>query len=251
MANKSAQKVFASTQDHLDIEDVKEDMLVLKDGRVCIIIETSAVNFSLLSEVEQDSKISAFAGLLNSISYNLQIVVHTESVDVSKYIIMLQKYMTQQKSDKIRYQIENYIEFIKNLIKKNDVLDKRFYVVIPYIPYGIKRTSPLKQFFQKPDKIIEMEKLIERAKLDLYPKKDNMMKLLLRMGIKSRQLSGEEIIKLFYKLYNTENNFIPKVHFSEEDYVAGVVGSNTKNNLQDNIDKSQIYKNESENKSTI
>lgn len=237
MSNKN--KIIASTQEHLDVEDIKDDLLILKDGRVSLILETSAVNFSLLSEVEQDSKITAFSGLLNSINFNLQVVVHTETVDVSKYIVTLQKYLNQQKSEKIRFQIENYIDFIKNLIKKNDVLDKHFYIVLPYIPYDVKRTSSLKQVFKKPDKILNIEKLIERAKLDLYPKKDNIMKLLLRMGIRSRQLTGDEMIKLFYKLYNAESGFVPKVNFTEDDYSAGIVGY--EDTFSDEIDKSKVY----------
>ncbi len=221
----AANRIMSTTQDHLDIEDVRDDMMVLKDGRVCIILETSAVNFSLLSEIEQDAKIAAFAGLLNSINYNLQIVVHTESVDVSKYIVTLENYKNKQTSEKIKYQISNYIEFIKNLIKKNDVLDKRFYVVIPYIPYGVKRTSPLRQVFGKPNRILDLGRLLETAKLDLYPKKDGIVKLLIRMGIKTRQLTTEEIIKLFYKLYNSEGNTLPKSRFTEDDVLAAVVGT--------------------------
>lgn len=236
---KLSKKIIASTQEHLDIEDVKEDILILKDGRTCVIIETSAVNFTLLSEVEQESKIAAFAGLLNSINFNLQIVVHTENVDVSKYIITLEKYYEKQKNDKIKYQIRNYIEFIKNLIKRNDVLDKRFFIVIPYVPYGVKKTSPLAQIFKKPDKIYDMDKLVEKSKVDLYPKRDSVMKLLLRLGIRSRQLSGEEIVKLFYKLYNTELGYIPKVHFSEEDYEYGMIGYTRK---AKQVDQSKIFK---------
>jgi hypothetical protein len=218
-------KIVSSTQDHLDIEDVRDDMLILKDGRVAIILETSAVNFSLLSEVEQDAKINAFAGLLNSINYNLQIVVHTENVDVSKYIVTLEKYLNAQTSEKIKFQIQNYIEFIKNLIKKNEVLDKRFYVVIPYVPFGVKRTSPLRQIFGKPDHIVNIASLMENAKLDLYPKKDGIVKLLMRMGIKTRQLRTEEVIKLFFKLYNTDSGVLPKARFAEEEYTAGIVSS--------------------------
>lgn len=218
-----ARYIGASTQDHLDIEDVRDDLLILKDGRVSLVIETSAVNFSLLSEVEQDAKITAFAGLLNSINYNLQVVVHTETVDISKYLATLEQYMIKQSSERIRYQIRDYLEFIKNIIKRNDVLDKRFYVVLPYIPFGVKRTSPLRQFFGKPNRIVDLDKLLERAKLDLYPKKDAVIKLLQRMGIRSRQLATEEIIRLFYKLYNIENTALPKTELPQEEYMTGLV----------------------------
>lgn len=220
MANRT---ILASTQDHLDIEDIRDDMVILKDGRVVIILETTAVNFSLLSEMEQDAKVTAFAGLLNSINYNLQIVVHTENVDISKYIVTLENYMQKQTYPKVKYQIQMYIEFIKNLIEKNEVLDKRFYVIIPYIPYGVKRTSPLRQIFGKPDRILNMNRLIENAKVDLYPKKDAIIKLLMRMGIKSHQLNSEEAIKLFFKLYNPDSGFLPKSNFTEEDYTADIV----------------------------
>jgi hypothetical protein len=234
------QQPFASTQDHLDIEDIKDDLLILKNGQVNIILETSAVNFSLLSEIEQDAKVAAFAGLLNSINYNLQIVVHTENVDISKYLITLEKYLKQQASERIRFQIQNYIDFIKNLIKRNDVLDKRFYVVIPYIPYGVKKTSPLRQLFGKQERILEINKLIDKAKLDLYPKKYGIIKLLLRMGIKSRQLSNQEIVKLFYKLYNIDSGYLPKAKFSMEDFTTEVTG--TPNSNSADSFRSEVFK---------
>lgn len=224
MTTKSSQPIIASTQDHLDIEDIQDDLVILKDGRVCLILETSAVNFSLLSEVEQDAKIKAFAGLLNSINFNLQIVIHTESVDISRYVVTLEKYLRDQTNPLIRHQIQDYTEFIKNLIKRNDVLDKRFYVILPYIPYGVKRTSPLRQIFGKPDKILNVSSLLEKAKLDLYPKKDGVIKLLMRMGLRSRQLNSEEVIKLFFKLYNVDSGFLPKTRFIDDEFTAGVVG---------------------------
>ncbi len=212
--------IVATTQDHLDIEDIKDNLLILKNGNVCIVIETSAVNFYLLSEIEQESKIYAFAGLLNSLGFYIQVMIHTENIDISRYLKHLDEYKLKQRDPKIKYQIDIYRKNIKDLIVKNNVLDKHFYIVIPYLASMPKKPSFIKQFFGKQAKLGDTTKLVEAAKIRLYPRRDHIIKQLSRMGLRSRQLESADLIKLFYSIYNPMN---AKIRGDFDEYTGPIV----------------------------
>ena len=103
-----------STQEHLNIEDIVDDMVVLKNGVAAIILETSALNFDLLSEEEQDARIVAFANLLNGFDYPIQISVRTVRTDVSEYIKKLEEYKNRQISKALMRQMEIYIQLLNS-----------------------------------------------------------------------------------------------------------------------------------------
>lgn len=193
-----------STQDHLEIEDIRDDLVLLKDGRVSLVIETGAVNFDLLSEEEQDAKIKNFAGLLNSLNFQMQIVILTERSDLTAYLDRLSSYKEQQTSKPLVRQIEIYMQFIKNLTYNREVLDKSFYIVIPEVSAEVQRTSMLKQIFGKRVQITNRKAIFEKAKINLYPKRDHLFKQFERMGIESWQLDNEQLVRLYYSMYDPD-----------------------------------------------
>jgi hypothetical protein len=203
--NNVQQNIVASTQDHLDLLDIRDDYIVLKSGTVAAILETTAVNFYLLSEIEQESKIMAFAGLLNSLNFYIQVMIHTQRVDIGKYLVFLDEQKGIIKDENKKYQLELYRNFIKNLIQKNNVLDKKFYVVIPYTTsIKVTRTS-FSMMIGKTQNHIDIDQAIKDAKPQLEPKKDVIMKLLGGMGVRSKQLKNNELTRLFYNLYNRDS----------------------------------------------
>ena len=214
--------IVATTQEHLDIVDIKDDLIVLKNGNVCIVMETSAVNFYLLSNMEQESKIYAFAGLLNSLNFYVQVLIRTESIDISRYLKHIDEYKAKQASPKIKYQIDIYRKFIKDLIVKNNVLDKHFYIIIPYLAWNPKRPSLVKQFFGKEPTINNVDNLISQAKVRLYPRRDHITKQIARMGIHSKQLTTSDLVKLFYSAYNPMS---AKLSGNLEDFISPIVSS--------------------------
>ena len=185
--------------------DVVDDLAINKNGTVSLIIKTNAVNFDLLSEQEQDNKIYAFGSLLNSLNFHLQILIMTERIDISNYVNYLKGQTGRPMTDGLKKQLQIYTEFIQNLIVTNDVLDKRFYVIIPYNQVGasmvgakLKKKNNTQQIFSAAEK----NRIIEQSKIYLYPKRDQILKLLGRMGLIGNQLKSEEIIELFYHIYN-------------------------------------------------
>ena len=193
-----------STQDHLEIEDIRDDLVLLKDGRVSLVIETGAVNFDLLSEEEQEAKIKNFAGMLNSLNFQMQIVILTERSDLTGYMERLSGFKESQTSKALIRQIEIYIQFIKNLTFNREVLDKRFFVVIPEISAEVQRTSIVKQIFGKRIQITNRKAIFEKAKINLYPKRDHVFKQFKKMGIEAWQLDNDQLVRLYYSIYDPD-----------------------------------------------
>lgn len=195
-------KSMAPTQDHLDIEKVSDNLIALKDGTVSLVLQTTSVNFDLLSEPEQDAKIMAFGQLLNSLTHSFQILILTKKINIRGYIDYMKSFEDKQNSPGLKRQMAIYSKFVQNLITKNEILDKKFYIVVSYRAILVTKTDPMKQFFGKPEKITNIDKIIEQAKAYLYPKRDHIMKQLVRLGLQSHQLSSKELIEMFFEVYN-------------------------------------------------
>lgn len=192
--------VKATTQEFLQIEDLVDDLILLRDGGAAIIIETPAVNFGLLSEEEQDALIYAYASLLNSLSFPLQIAIISKRMDISSYIELVASEETKQINPVLRERLRRYREFILSIVKENKVLEKRFYLVIPFssLELGIKTT------FKRKGKKLPFAKdyILSRAKTALFPKRDHLLRQLGRIGLKGKQLNTQELVELFYNVYN-------------------------------------------------
>jgi len=209
MDKNARARTTSSTQEHLAFRDIVDDLVVNKNGTVSMIIQTSAINFDLLAEYEQDSKIYAFAGLLNSLNFRIQILIRTKRIDITNYIDYLKKQKEQPMSEGLKKQLDIYTVFVQNLIVENDVLDKSFFLVIPYSPalqlpgsnlFDAKKNKEEQVKYQQ----MQTDQLVEKAKLFLYPKRDHVLKQLSRMGLFGHQLTTKELITEFYAIYNPE-----------------------------------------------
>ncbi|MCL5784428.1 MAG: hypothetical protein M1142_03685 [Patescibacteria group bacterium] len=183
---------MTSTQQFIPIEEIRDDLIFLKDGSTAVVITTSAVNFSLLFETEQVSIIESFAGLLNSLSFPIQIVVRSKKLDVSSYLDTLDKAAAGQTNLLLKNMTLRYRTFMESIIKENNVLDKQFYVCISAssLELGIMP----KNISDKAKKAITL----------LMPRRDHILRQLSRMGLKARQVTTVELIELFYDIYNPE-----------------------------------------------
>lgn len=196
--------IRASTQEHLDIEDIQDGIVILKDGSCCLIITTTAINFGLLSEKEQEATIYAYAGLLNSLTFPIQIVIRSQRKDVSAYLKLLQQAENKEGKKEIKTQIQQYRQFIEETVAKNDVLDKKFYLVIPMSSLELGAKQALTSAFSKKALPFNKEDILQKAKTNLYPKRDHFLRQLNRSGLKGRQLNTQELIRLFFNIYNAE-----------------------------------------------
>jgi len=200
--------IRASTQDHLDIEDIKDNVVILKDGSSCLILSVTAINFGLLSEREQDATIYAYAALLNSLAYPIQIVIRSARKDISGYLKLLEEAERKETKDLIKNQIHQYRQFVNETVQKNNVLDKKFYLSIPMSALEIGVSQTLTNTLTiKAKRSLPFDKnyILERAKINLFPKRDHLLRQLSRIGLKGRQLITQELIRLFFDIYNPES----------------------------------------------
>jgi len=225
-----AERITATTQEHLDIQEVRDDFVILKSNIVCVVLQTTAVNFDLLSEIEQDAIIAAFSMLLNSITFPIQIVLRSKKLDISKYIEKIQRVETKIADPLLRHQAESYRRFVQEVIKTNEVLDKKFYVIIP--SGGTLETDPGSDPFDWLTKLVgthkrrvtvNVDRAIKNAQIDLMPKVDHIAKEFSRIGVRSKRLTTQELVELYFDIYNPSNIHGQRIRTSIEDYKTAIV----------------------------
>lgn len=218
--------IRASTQDFLDIEDIQDDLVILKTGACALVLQVTAVNFGLLSEGEQDALIYAHAGLLNSLSFPIEIVIRSKRKDISSYLRLLKDQEARLKKPVLVEQMRKYREFVETTVRENQVLDKKFYVSIPFSTLEMGIAPTLSQTF-KPQKGLPFSKphILVQAKTNLAPKRDHLMRQFQRLGLKCRQLTTQELLQLFYSLHNPES--IGQNFASSKDYASPLVQAAT------------------------
>ena len=209
MDKNARARTTSSTQEHLEIREIVDDIIITQSGSAALVLQTSAINFDLLAEYEQDSKVFAFAGLLNSLNFHSQILIRTRRIDISNYIDYLKNKENDTMTEGLKKQLHIYTEFILKLIIENDVLDKNFFIVIPFNPGGDIPTAKILKSKKTKEEIqqnlqLKQEQLVEKAKIFLYPKRDHVLKQLSRMGLMGKQLTNKELISEFYTIYNPE-----------------------------------------------
>lgn len=199
-----SENIKSSTQEHLDIYTIKNHLVFLKDGTCSLVLKTTAINFNLLSEEEQDATIYAYAGLLNSLSFPIQILIRSQRKNISDYITLLDARIQSTPSQKVKENLLSYRQFVKSLVKENRVLEKKFFVIVSFSPIelGISKGTfnPLAKTPQKPP--FELDYIEEKASMALYPRRDHIIRQFARIGLKASQLTTSELVTLFYTIYN-------------------------------------------------
>lgn len=193
------------SQSFIPIADITEDLVILKDGSASIVMESTSLNFSLLSEKEQQAVIFAYGALLNSLSFPIQLTIRSQIKDISKYLDYLDNATKNITNSKLQGVVTDYRSFILNIIKKRNVLGKTFYIVIPFSSLELGVGKSFKAITKNKGPLpYPKSYVIKKAKIALYPKRDHLIRQVGRLGIKLRQLPTEELINLFYSIFNSE-----------------------------------------------
>lgn len=196
-----------TTQDFLDVHDITNNFVILKNGSVSIVLTVSSMNFGLLAEAEQDAVIYSYAALLNSLNYPIQIVIQSKTKDATTYLNTL-KAQEEKASINRREMIARYRQFVSELIKERNVLDKNFYVVVSAtaVELGLMSVQSVIPGNTKLDiNSVEKSLILEKASTVLEPKRDHLLAQFNRIGLYARQLDTQEIIQIFYNSYNPES----------------------------------------------
>jgi len=200
--------ISSTTQDFLDVYDITNNMVLLKDGTVAVILQIGTMNFSLLAEQEQDAIIYTYGSLLNSLNFQIQINIQSSVKDASRYLRLLDEQANKASSRDKAERIKKYQNFVANLIHERNVLEKKFFVIIPTGVaemglYSPKNVLPGQTKFDIHS--IEKTVLVEKASTILDPRRDHLISQFNRIGLSARQLNTQEIIQNFYVNYNPES----------------------------------------------
>ena len=210
MSNKLARnKIASSTQQYLDIAEIREDTVIMRDGTLRAILMVSSINFALKSEDEQNAIIAAYVSFLNNIDFPLQIVIQSRELNIDNYINTLKQREKEQTNELLKMQTAEYLQYINELISLGKIMNKRFYIVVPYNPLSDKQKKFFSLLFEsfKPATLIKMkeEKFLKRQ-ADLTRRVENVSSGLAYIGMNSIILDTQSLIELFYNTYNPETS---------------------------------------------
>jgi hypothetical protein len=203
-----------STQNSLQIAEIRDGIVIMNDGSFRSVIMVKSINFDLMSPQEQEAVEYSYQGFLNSLYFPIQIFIRTQRVDLQPYIDRLDKIRTEHDNMLLSMLMEDYIEYIDDLSQQTNIMDKKFYIVIPFFPVDDiqKALTQSKHFFTglvelfntKEKHVVINEDALERAKTELRNRVQSVLGGLLQCNIQGLPLDTQELIELYYDTYNPD-----------------------------------------------
>jgi hypothetical protein len=197
-----------ATQEFVPIKEVRDGVVVLKDGGLRAVLMASSINLSLKSADEQEAILLQFQNFLNSLDFSTQIVIQSRRLDIRPYLLLLENRLKEQLEPLLKVQTKEYMDFIRGFTEQVNIMTKSFFIVVPYSATTLKNGSPLSSILpsfgggdkseQKKDASLEFEE--KRSQLD--QRVSVIIQGLQRVGVRATQLGTEEVIELFYKTFN-------------------------------------------------
>jgi len=203
----------SATQAFLEIQDIREGVLLLKNNSIRGVMMVSSINFALKSEEEQTAVVYAFQNFLNSLDFSCQIVIQSRNINITPYLDTLKDLEDKQTNELLKKQTIAYREFIKNMVKGDTVMTKNFYVVVPYtlmeifgVAGAAKQFNFLKQL--SGDKKNQQKEIndadFQRCKTQLWQRMEFLAMGLRRCGLEAMPLTTPELIELFWSIHHPE-----------------------------------------------
>ena len=196
-----------STKNLVDIADIVDNIVILKNGSLRTVIEVSSINFELRSEGEQVAILQNFQRFLNSTDFPLQIVVNSRKLDIEDYVKLIDKSTESLTSELLKIQAAEYSKFIKELADLSNIMSKKFYIVVPFYVFETPSKTGLVDSIKSILKPSGVAKQIKPEQLETY--RNQLMQRvelvfdgLVGLGLKTRLLEGPELMNLYYGLYN-------------------------------------------------
>lgn len=203
-----------STQNTLQIAEIRDGIVIMNDGSYRSVIMVKSINFDLMSAQEQEAVEYSYQGFLNSLYFPIQIFIRSQRVDLQPYIEKLDKIRTEHDNMLLALLMEDYITYIDQLSQQTNIMDKKFYVVVPYFPVidVQKALTQSKSFFKglggifnsKEQHVVINEPELEKAKTELRNRVQAVLSGLMQSGIQGLPLDTQELIELYYDTYNPD-----------------------------------------------
>lgn len=203
-----------STQNTLEIAEIRDGIVIMNDGSYRSVVMVKSINFDLMSPQEQEAVEYSYQGFLNSLYFEVQIFLRSQKVDLRPYIEKLDKIRTEHDNMLLALLMDDYIGYIDALSQQTNIMDKKFYVIIPYFPAVDvqKALSQSKNFFSglnaifrpKEKHVVINEAELEAAKTELRNRVQSVLSGLLQCGVQGLPLDTQELIELYYDSYNPD-----------------------------------------------
>ena len=195
-----------ATQEFVPIEEIRDGIVILKDGGLRAILMASSINFALKSEDEKAAVLFQFQNFLNSLDFSVQLFIQSRNLDIRPYIQTLEERLKAQVNDLMRIQVSEYIGFVKNFTESSNIMSKSFFIVVPYNPSVLNiKQGVLSKFTGKKnskDKARERCRRFEENRTQLQQRVASVEQGLTRTGVRIVQLGTEEVVELLYKMFN-------------------------------------------------
>ena len=196
------------TQEFIGIKSIENEVITLNSGSLRKILLVSGINFSLKSEEEQGLITYAFQGFLNSLNFSIQMFIHSRKLNIEEYLEKLESRESQEENSLLKNQILEYREFIHSLVAQNAIMQKTFFIVVPYDPLnlpgaGLAVTDKILGWFKtKSDQTQTKTENTSEALEQLEQRVDHVIQGVNQIGLRAVTLNEDELIELFYNLYN-------------------------------------------------
>ena len=205
-------KESLSSQSLISLNQIKKGIIILKNGVLRSVLEVSGINLDLKSEDEQNSILTSWRNLLNNLDFSLEIIIHSRRLNIGPYLNFLQERVSQEQSDLLKIQGEDYYNFIQGLVSQNNIMRKKFYIIVPYDPVILKPNTILDSFKNMlsigrgsfGSAAVLTNEQFNQYYQQLMIRRDNVIANLYRIGLMARPLETKELIEIFFNLYNPE-----------------------------------------------
>jgi hypothetical protein len=205
-SNKQKQAAAKSaTQQFLGITEIREDIIVLKNGALRGVLAVSTINYDLKSSDEQEAIIAQYQNFLNSLDFPVQVLITSRKLNLDHYLEFLERKEREQQNELLRMQISEYRNFVSQLVDVSNIMDKGFYIIVPFSPIESTEKGFLKNLFalSNPKKnILEQRETFETYKTQLFQRMDQITAGLSGIGLRLAPVKTQELIELLYNSYN-------------------------------------------------
>lgn len=194
----------SATQDFVSIRDIKDNVVIQKNGQMSMVLLASSINFALKSLDEQKAVLMQFQNFLNVIDFTLQIYIQSRRLNIEPYLAVLGELEGKQDNDLMKIQLREYVEFIKTFTEDVDVMSKNFFVVVPYTPTKLDFTKGITNLFSpgQAQAGVPNDTRFEEHRIQLEQRVGMVTEGLARVGVRTITLQKDDLVELYYHLYN-------------------------------------------------
>ena len=195
-------KSQSATQQFVPIRDIKDGVLILKNGQMCMVLLASTINFALKSADEQEAILRQFQAFLNTIDFSIQFYVQSRRLDIEPYLEQLRERESKQDNDLMKIQLREYIDFVGTFASEVDIMTKNFFVIVPYTSVSANLASGLGSILGSKTNTQPAENRFEEDRLQLEQRVTVVKQGLSRIGVRTAPLGNDELVELFYHIFN-------------------------------------------------